>query len=61
VSDQTYTQLKQFIERRQQFNGLKKVTIHLNAVSFEDGSLWTGGDYFRPDPNNPKSLIRSEN
>jgi hypothetical protein len=61
LSGQILTSLKDFIGRRHSLSNLKKVTIHLNQVSFEDGTIWTGGSFFRVDPNNPKRYIRLEN
>lgn len=61
ISGQTLTKLKSFIERRQPLTSLKKVTMQLDAVYFEDKSLWTGGSFFRVDSNNPAKYIRVEN
>jgi hypothetical protein len=61
VSGQTLTKLKSFIEKRQPLNSLKKVMMQLDAVYFEDKSLWTGGSFFRVDPNDPTKYIRVEN
>lgn len=48
LSGQTFTRLKTFIEKRQELKNLKKVTLHLNQVSFEDGTLWSAGSFFPP-------------
>ncbi|HEY9405555.1 MAG TPA: hypothetical protein VIQ24_23095 [Pyrinomonadaceae bacterium] len=61
ISGQTLTKLKSFIEKRQPLNSLKKVSIHPGTVYFEDKSLWTGGSFFRIDPNDPSKYIRVEN
>lgn len=61
ISGDTLNKLTSLVEKRQPLNSLRKVTIHLNTVYFEDGSLWTGGSFFRPDPINPTKYVRVEN
>jgi len=61
LSGQTFHRLRTFIEKRHPLNTLNKLSVQIDQVSFEDGTLWTGGDYFRPDPSNPKKYIRVGN
>lgn len=61
LSGQTFHRLRTFIEKRHPLNTLNKLSVQIDQVSFEDGTMWTGGDYFRPDPGNPKKYIRVGN
>lgn len=58
LSGQVFTDLQMFIEKRHPLKALKKVTIHINEVSFDDGTIWSGGSFFRVDPNDPRKYIR---
>lgn len=60
ISGQTLTKLKSFIEKRHPLNSLKKVSMQVGTVYFEDKSLWTGGSFFLVDPNDPAKYIRVE-
>jgi hypothetical protein len=61
LSGKLSADLKDFIEKRHPLNSLKKVAIHVNQVCFEDGTIWSSGSFFRPDPNSPSKYIRIEN
>lgn len=58
LSTEKYTKLKDFLTTRQ--HSLKDLTeIHLTIVSvyFEDGTHWSAGTMFRPDPNRPSKFV----
>jgi hypothetical protein len=51
--------IKRMIERRNpSINNISQILIRLNEVAFEDGTLYSGGNIYRlnPDPNGPKWL-----
>ena len=48
------------LQRLKYPKSLKKVEIYVEEVGFEDGTVWSGGLFFRRDPNNPKKLIPAE-
>lgn len=60
LSDQTLISLKAFIEKRHPLNSLKKISIHVSEVNFDDGTFWTGGSWFRIDPGDPSKYSRLE-
>ncbi len=55
-----YNEIKKMIERRNSpINNIRKTLIRLSEVGFEDGTIYSGDNIFRrnPDPNgNPKWL-----
>jgi hypothetical protein len=52
-----YTRLVKFVEERQQFSTISKATIRIGFVIFTDGTGWAGGQFHRPDANNPNRYI----
>lgn len=48
-----YTGIKSFLERRQSIRTHKTLKIRPFAIYFEDGTQWSGGDFYRPDPSAP--------
>lgn len=61
LSDLKYEELQKFIELRHPVKSLREVSLRIFEVRFEDGTVWSGGSFFRPDPNNPRKLIPAVN
>ena len=60
LSDLKYEELQKFIELRHPMKSLREVSLRIFEARFEDGTVWSGGSLFRPDPNDPKKLIPVE-
>lgn len=61
LSENEYARLKNFIERRHSVGSIHKVTLQINTIYFEDGTIWSYGSWVRRDPTNPSRLIPVEN
>jgi len=48
-----YERIKLFIESRQPITTLNTLMIIPNVIFFDDGTMWSPGSYFMPDPANP--------
>ena len=57
LDEDTYANLKKFIELRQAISTLNKVTAYPGFIVFSDGVAWSGGEYQRQDPANPNRYI----
>lgn len=51
------TKLKDFLAQRHFLADLTKAHLTLMVVHFEDGTYWSAGSIFRPDPNKPGKFI----
>ena len=49
--------LKRFLETRQGFDSISRITVQLDYVEFDDGTRWSGGQYMKQDPENSKRWI----
>lgn len=49
--------LKKFLETRQSFDTISRMLLDISYIDFEDGTRWSGGQYTKPDPENPKRRI----
>ena len=49
--------LKRFLETRQSFDSISRITVQIDYVEFDDGTRWSGGQYTKQDPDNPKRWI----
>lgn len=61
LDDATYAKLVKFIELRHPLSSLSKVIPRVEFVAFEDGTGWSGGEYLRQDPKNPKAYVPIRN
>jgi hypothetical protein len=61
LSQNEYAKLKNFIERRHSIGSINKVTVQVNTIYFEDGTIWSYGSWVRRDSANPLRLIPVEN
>lgn len=48
-----YAGLKKVLESRRPVSSIKKLTVRVYAVIFEDGTKWDLGNYFTPDSSKP--------
>jgi len=46
-----------FVEKQQHFSTISRVQIELNYVEYDDGTRWSGGQWQKQDPENPKRWI----
>lgn len=60
LSDLKYEELQKFIELRHPVKSLREVSLRMFEVRFADGTVWSGGSFFKPDPNNSKKLVPVE-
>ncbi|OLE51949.1 MAG: hypothetical protein AUG51_20355 [Acidobacteria bacterium 13_1_20CM_3_53_8] len=61
LTDEQYAKLKEFLERRHPISTIKRASMRLTDVYFDDGTIWSNGSFYRIDPNNPHKLIPIEN
>jgi hypothetical protein len=57
VDEQTYSQLKRFLETRHPVASLTRLGINLHSVYFSDHTGWLAGDYLVQDPADPRHFI----
>ncbi|HYV04606.1 MAG TPA: hypothetical protein VFB82_08480 [Blastocatellia bacterium] len=57
IDEVTHDRLVKFIETRQPLSSISKVTLRVQFVAFEDGTGWSGGEYLRQDPKEPRRYI----
>jgi hypothetical protein len=57
LSPKRFTILEKFIATRHSLSSLKQLHLTTIVVYFEDGTYWSAGSVFRPDPNNPKKFV----
>ena len=57
LDENTYAQLKRFLEYRQPISKINQVTVLPYLVVFADGIAWGQGEYYRSDPDSPKRFI----
>ncbi len=62
LTSEKHTKLKNFLAQRNFLADLTKAHLTIMVVHFEDGTYWSAGTMFRPDPNRPgKSIPVDEN
>lgn len=55
ISGSTFDSLKKFLAHRHSLDGLKKATLRLETVVFDDRMAWAGGSFRCADQNRPGS------
>lgn len=60
LPDEDYGHLKRILKEVKYPAGAKKIELMIRRVGFEDGTVWSGGSVFHPDPNKPGKFIREE-
>ena len=55
--DNDYDRLERFVGIRHSMNQIHRVQVEVGFIVFDDGTAWIVGDFFRPDPNNPRHYI----
>ena len=53
-----YANIKGFLETRQPVSAMKTLSLRPYVVFFEDGTQWSAGSYFRPDPSTRGRFIK---
>jgi hypothetical protein len=59
LDEKHYQRLVQFIEHRHPISFVGRVVVNVGFVIFADGTAWSGGSFFRRDPNNPNRYIHN--
>ena len=57
LDEKQFVSLKRFLDTRHPFDRLTRVNVSIVSVVFEDGATWSGGQYQKRDPNDPKRWI----
>lgn len=57
VTGMSYAELVRFIEHRHPISAINKAIIRVGFVIFADGTGWSGGTFYRQDPNNPNRYV----
>lgn len=52
-----YEKISKFINYRHQIGLMKKIDLEIGFIIFEDGTAWTAGTFYRPDPDNPRRYL----
>ena len=56
LSDAQYADLKRFVETKRPLTSINKVLLSVPLVFFSDGTAWSGGTLYRPDPTAPNGM-----
>ena len=59
-SDKNFNHLKEFLSQRKQLAELTEANFRIMVVYFEDGTKWSAGTIFRPDPNSAGKFIPAD-
>jgi hypothetical protein len=59
-SERSYDANLLLLEKLKYPKSLKKVRVYVEEVGFQDGTVWSGGRFFKRDPDDPKRLIPLE-
>jgi hypothetical protein len=60
LHDEDYGHIRRMLKELKFPDTIKRIDLMLHTVGFEDGSMWSVGSTFHPDPNNPGKFIRKE-
>lgn len=60
ISDEDYKQNNEFLRQAGYVLGVKRLDLVINAVGYEDGTIWSGGSMFKRDPNDPNRILEEE-
>ncbi len=60
ISDEDYRQNSEFLRQAGYVLGVKRLDLVINAVGYEDGTIWSGGTMFKRDPNDPNRILEEE-
>ncbi len=55
----SFATLQRFVAIRSDLSNLTTANLTVVAVEFDDGTHWSAGDIFRPDPNRPGKFVVS--
>lgn len=62
LTAEKFSKLKDFLATRQHsLRNLSETHLTIMAVYFDDGTFWSSGTVFRPDPDKPGKFIPAEN
>lgn len=61
LSSRSLGDIKKLLSGDKSLKDLNLAYISLLMVMFDDGTKWSGGRYFRPDPDNPGKFIAESN
>jgi hypothetical protein len=57
IDEGRYEGLTKFIEKRHPISDINVARVRIGFLIFEDNTGWAGGEYYRPDPNNPTTYL----
>lgn len=60
LSEQTYNENNLVLKRLKYTKSVRKIELIVEEVGFEDGTAWSKGQYWKPDPSNPGLWLRAE-
>ncbi len=60
LSEQTYNENDLILKRLKYTKSIKKIELTVEEVGFEDGTAWSKGQYWKPDPRNPGQWLRAK-
>ncbi len=60
LSEHTYNENNLVLKRLKYTKSIKKIELTVEEVGFEDGTAWSKGQYWEPDPSNPGQWLRPE-
>ncbi|MGB9181766.1 MAG: hypothetical protein WCB68_21225 [Pyrinomonadaceae bacterium] len=56
LSEAQYADLKRFVETKRPLTTINRVLLSIPLVFFADGTVWSGGTLYRPDPTAPNKM-----
>jgi hypothetical protein len=58
LNDKSYEASKIFLNRLKYPESINHIELSIQEVGFEDGTVWSGGEFWRRDPNKPGKAIK---
>jgi len=53
LNDKSYEPIKIHLKKLNYPESISHIELSIQEVGFEDGTVWSGGEFWRPDPNRP--------
>lgn len=57
LSEKDFAEFKSLLKRLDFPDAITRIEVSLQEVGFEEGLFWSGGEYWRRNPNNPDKFI----
>lgn len=57
LSDESYNRIRRILTKLKYPSSIKRITIVVRDIGFDDGTVWTFGHRYRPNPDDPEHPI----